>query len=74
MYGKVFEYIIECGVCYLVGKIMIYVNVENLMIKFVKIFGDFFGVKFVDDIEKMLEGVCYDYKDVLVVFKIVDIS
>ncbi|HGC8704425.1 TPA: lipoate protein ligase C-terminal domain-containing protein, partial [Streptococcus agalactiae] len=43
-------------------------------IKSVKIFGDFFGVKPVDDIEKMLEGVRYDYKDVLAALKTVDTS
>ncbi|HFZ6515832.1 TPA: lipoate--protein ligase, partial [Streptococcus agalactiae] len=64
-YGKAPEYTIERGVRYPAGKITTYANVENSTIKSVKIFGDFFGVKPVDDIEKMLEGVRYDYKDVL---------
>lgn len=63
-YGKAPEYTIERGVRYPAGKITTYANVENSTIKSVKIFGDFFGVKPVDDIEKMLEGVRYDYKDV----------
>ncbi|HGD1112543.1 TPA: lipoate--protein ligase [Streptococcus agalactiae] len=73
-YGKAPEYTIERGVRYPAGKITTYANVENSMIKSVKIFGDFFGVKPVDDIEKMLEGVRYDYKDVLAALKTVDTS
>lgn len=73
-YGKAPEYTIERGVRYPAGKITIYANVENSTIKSVKIFGDFFGVKPVDDIEKMLEGVRYDYKDVLAALKTVDTS
>ncbi|HGI3325795.1 TPA: lipoate--protein ligase [Streptococcus agalactiae] len=73
-YGKEPEYTIERGVRYPAGKITTYANVENSTIKSVKIFGDFFGVKPVDDIEKMLEGVRYDYKDVLAALKTVDTS
>ncbi|HEN6669911.1 TPA: lipoate--protein ligase [Streptococcus agalactiae] len=73
-YGKAPEYTIERGVRYPAGKITTYANVENSTIKSVKIFGDFFGVKPVDDIEKMLEGVHYDYKDVLAALKTVDTS
>lgn len=73
-YGKAPEYTIERGVRYPAGKITTYANVENSTIKSVKIFGDFFGVKPVNDIEKMLEGVRYDYKDVLAALKTVDTS
>ncbi|HGD1952551.1 TPA: lipoate--protein ligase [Streptococcus agalactiae] len=73
-YGKAPEYTIERSVRYPAGKITTYANVENSTIKSVKIFGDFFGVKPVDDIEKMLEGVRYDYKDVLAALKTVDTS
>ncbi|HFH9208888.1 TPA: lipoate--protein ligase [Streptococcus agalactiae] len=73
-YGKAPEYTIERGVRYPAGKITTYANVENSTIKSVKIFGDFFGVKPVDAIEKMLEGVRYDYKDVLAALKTVDTS
>ncbi|HGI2145704.1 TPA: lipoate--protein ligase [Streptococcus agalactiae] len=73
-YGKAPEYTIERGVRYPAGKITTYANVENSTIKSVKIFGDFFGVKPVDDIEKMLEGVRYDYKDILAALKTVDTS
>lgn len=73
-YGKAPEYTIERGVRYPAGKITTYANVENSTIKSVKIFGDFFGVKPVDDIEKMLEGFRYDYKDVLAALKTVDTS
>lgn len=73
-YGKAPEYTIERGVRYPAGKITTYANVENSTIKSVKIFGDFFGVKPVDDLEKMLEGVRYDYKDVLAALKTVDTS
>ncbi|CZT39108.1 lipoate--protein ligase [Streptococcus agalactiae] len=73
-YGKAPEYTIERGVRYPAGKITTYANVENSTIKSVKIFGDFFGVKPVDDIEKILEGVRYDYKDVLAALKTVDTS
>lgn len=55
-YGKAPEYTIERGVRYPAGKITTYANVENSTIKSVKIFGDFFGVKPVDDIEKNVGG------------------
>ena len=39
--------------------------VENSIIKSVKIYGDFFGIGDVSDIEELLVGVPYEYEDVL---------
>ncbi|CAM4191996.1 lipoate--protein ligase [Streptococcus penaeicida] len=64
-YGKAPEYTIERNVRYSAGKINTFANVENSIIKNIKIYGDFFGIKDVQDIEQILIGSKYDYKDVL---------
>ncbi|MBF7093859.1 lipoate--protein ligase [Streptococcus sp. HF-1907] len=71
-YGKAPEYTIERSVRYPAGKITTYANVENSIIKGIRIYGDFFGVRGVEDIENLLIGVRYDYQDILEKLKTID--
>lgn len=64
-YGKAPEYTIKRSVRYPAGKITTYANVEKSVIKGIKIYGDFFGIKDVTDIEQTLIGLRYEYSDVL---------
>ena len=45
---------------------------ENSIIKSLKIYGDFFGVRGVEDIEELLKGVRYEYSDVLAKLNTID--
>lgn len=74
VYGKSPEYNIKRDTKYPAGKITVYADVENSLIKNIKIYGDFFGVNDVDDIERLLLGKKYTYQDVLSAIKTVDIS
>lgn len=74
VYGKAPEFNIRRDTKYPAGKITVFANVVNAKIKSIKIYGDFFGIKDVDDIEKMLLGVKYTYDDVYNVLKDIDIS
>lgn len=71
-YGAAPEYTIERDVRYPAGKITTYANVENSIIKSIKIYGDFFGVRGVEDIEELLSGTRYEYTDVLEKLKTID--
>ena len=71
-YGQSPEYTVERNVRYPAGKISTYANVENSIIKSVKIYGDFFGIGDVSDIEELLVGVPYEYEDVLAKLKTID--
>ena len=71
-YGQSPEYTVERNVRYTAGKISTYANVENSIIKSVKIYGDFFGIGDVSDIEDLLVGVPYEYEDVLAKLKTID--
>jgi len=71
-YGQSPEYTVERNVRYPAGKISTYANVENSIIKSVKIYGDFFGIGDVSDIEDLLVGVPYEYEDVLAKLKTID--
>ncbi len=71
-YGVTPEYTIERSVRYSAGKISIYANVEKSLIKSIKIYGDFFGVLGVEDIEELLIGSRYNYADVLEKLKTID--
>ncbi|MCK1160032.1 lipoate--protein ligase [Streptococcus uberis] len=72
VYGKAPEYTIERNVRYPAGKINTFANVEKSMIKNIKIYGDFFGIKDVQDIEELLVGTRYENKDVLEKLKTID--
>lgn len=73
-YGQAPEYTIERNVRYPAGKINTFANVENSIIKGIKIYGDFFGVLDVAALENILLGCRYEYKDILERLKTVDIS
>ncbi|MGT2949044.1 lipoate--protein ligase [Streptococcus devriesei] len=74
IYGAAPEYTIKRSVRYPAGKITTYANVEKSLIKSIKIYGDFFGIGDVSDIEKLLVGSRYEYKDVLERLKTIDTS
>ncbi|MGT2925258.1 lipoate--protein ligase [Streptococcus caviae] len=72
IYGAAPEYTIKRSVRYPAGKITTYANVEKSVIKSIKIYGDFFGIGDVSDIEQLLVGSRYEYKDILEKLKTVD--
>lgn len=72
VYGKAPEYTIERNVRYPAGKINTFANVDKSIIKNIKIYGDFFGIKDVQDIEELLVGTRYENKDVLEKLKTID--
>lgn len=71
-YGAAPDYTIERSVRYPAGKISTYANVENSVIKSLKIYGDFFGIKDVAAIEELLVEVRYEYQDVLEKLQTID--
>lgn len=71
-YGKAPEYTIKRSVRYPAGKITTYANVEKSVIKGMKLYGDFFGIKDVSDIEQALIGLRYEYPDVLAKLQTID--
>lgn len=71
-YGEAPEYIIKRSVRYPAGKITTYANVEKSVIKGMKLYGDFFGIKDVADIEQALIGLRYEYPDVLAKLQTID--
>ena len=71
-YGKAPEYTIKRSVRYPAGKITTYANVEKSIIKGMKLYGDFFGIKDVADIEQALIGLRYEYPDVLAKLQTID--
>lgn len=71
-YGEAPEYTIKRSVRYPAGKITTYANVEKSVIKGTKLYGDFFGIKDVADIEQALIGLRYEYPDVLAKLQTID--
>lgn len=71
-YGKAPEYTIKRSVRYPAGKITTYANVEKSVIKGMKLYGDFFGIKDVAAIEQALIGLRYEYPDVLAKLQTID--
>lgn len=71
-YGEAPEYTIKRSVRYPAGKITTYANVEKSVIKGMKLYGDFFGIKDVADIEQALIGLRYEYLDVLAKLQTID--
>lgn len=64
-YGAAPDYTVERSVRYPAGKITSYIKTENSVIENIKIYGDFFGIGDVSDIEQLLIGTRYEYADVL---------
>lgn len=73
-YGETPDYTIERNVRYPAGKITSFAKVEKSVIESIKIYGDFFGIGDVSDIETLLVGTRYEYKDVLAKLETVDIN
>lgn len=71
-FGATPEYTVERSVRYPAGKITSYIKTEKSVIESIKIYGDFFGIGDVSDIEKLLIGTRYEYLDVLEKLKTVD--
>ncbi|MBY5035362.1 lipoate--protein ligase [Streptococcus gallolyticus] len=71
-YGKAPEYTVERAVRYPAGKITSYIKTENSVIESIKIYGDFFGIEDVADIENLLVGTRYEYKDILEKLQTID--
>ncbi len=71
-YGKAPEYTIKRSVRYPAGKITSFVKVDKSIIQSLKIYGDFFGIKDVADIEQALIGLRYEYTDVLTKLQTID--
>lgn len=73
-YGQAPEYTISRDVRYPAGKISTFANVDKSIIQSVKLYGDFFGIKDVVDVEEALVGVRYQYEDVLDCLKTLDLA
>ncbi len=71
-YGQSPDYAIKRSVRYPAGKLTSYVKVEKSMITGIKIYGDFFGIKDVSDIEEELIGLRYEYQDILAKLQTID--
>lgn len=71
-FGATPEYTVERSVRYPAGKITSYIKTEKSVIESIKIYGDFFGIGDVSDIEQLLIGTRYEYLDVLEQLKTVD--
>ena len=71
-FGQTPEYTVERNVRYPAGKITTYVKTEKSVIENIKIYGDFFGIGDVSDIEKLLIGTRYEYADVLAKLQEID--
>lgn len=74
IFGTSPQYTLSRSVRYPAGKITSYVDVEHSIIKHLTIYGDFFGIKSIKDIEELLEGTRYEYQDVLDKLKTIDIN
>ncbi|MBY5025001.1 lipoate--protein ligase [Streptococcus suis] len=71
-YGQTPEYTVERSVRYQAGKITTYIKAEKSVIESIKIYGDFFGIGDVSDIEDLLVGTRYEYTDVLTKLQEID--
>lgn len=74
VFGKSPEYNIRRDTKYPFGKITVYVDVVESKIKDIKIYGDFFGIKDVNNIEDILKDTKYTYESILEKIKDVNIS
>lgn len=73
-YGQTPEYTVERNVRYPAGKITTYIKTEKSIIESIKIYGDFFGIGDVSDVEELLVGTRYEYADVLAKLQEIDIT
>ncbi|MFA9414853.1 lipoate--protein ligase, partial [Streptococcus sp. E29BA] len=73
-FGETPDYTVERNVRYDAGKITSYIKTEKSVIESIKIYGDFFGIGDVSDIEELLVGTRYEYADVLAKLQTIDTS
>ena len=73
-YGRSPDFDIERGQRFAIGSIDVKLNVEKGMIKEVKIYGDFFGLGEISDVEEKLVGIKYDAKEISAALDNIDIK
>lgn len=73
-FGETPDYTVERNVRYEAGKITSYIKTEGSVITSLKIYGDFFGIGDVADIEQLLVGTRYEYADILAKLQSIDIA
>ncbi len=69
VYGKSPEFTIQNEVKYAGGTIEYYIDVDKGIIKQVKLFGDFFGIKDVSEIENALQNIKHTPEDIKTTLK-----
>ena len=62
----------ERNVRYPAGKLTTHTSTERSIIEASKIYGDFFGIGDVSDVEELLVGTRYEYADVLAKLQEID--
>lgn len=65
VYGKSPDYNITRSKKYPSGKIQVFADIHESIIKNIKIYGDFFGIEDVVAVEEALKGTKYKYEDIL---------
>lgn len=73
-YGRSPDFDIERGQRFAIGSVDVKLNVEKGIIKEVKIYGDFFGLGEISDVEEILTGTKYDAKEIAAALDKVDIK
>ena len=56
------------------GSVLLAMDIKNGIIQSCKIYGDFFEVKPVEELERLLEGMRYDKKELITLLKKVNIA
>lgn len=73
-YGKSPKFELNRRQRFPIGSVEFKMNVENGLLKEVRIFGDFFGLGEISDVEKLLENVKYERNAINDVLEKVDIK
>lgn len=73
-YGKSPDFDIERSQRFKIGTVEVKLNVEQGVIKEIKIYGDFFGLGEISDVEDQLTGIKYDAKAISATLDEVDIK
>lgn len=74
IYGTSPDYNIRKDNKYPTGKITVFLDINNSIINNIKIYGDFFGIKDMSDIENMLINTKYTYNSIYEILKDINIS
>jgi len=73
-YGKSPDFDIERSQRFAIGSIDVKLNVEKGIIQDIKIYGDFFGLGEISDVEEKLTGIKYEAKTIAAAFDEIDIK